>query len=373
MSETGNTEGNTEGSTANRPGRLRRVLRATWLPLAVCLLAVSVIAVVAGVGWSRARDSALCNPRDVASKAMPSVVTILVSTSTSGSNGSGEFLDTEGHILTNNHVISPAALNGGTIVVQRPNGEQLPATLVGRDNDTDLAVIKVSTDTTIAPIPFGPAPSVGDQVFAIGAPLGLADTFTAGVVSALGRSIGVPADNGSTALVTSAIQTDASINPGNSGGTLANCDGELVGVPTAGATANDSSGAAVAGSIGLGFAIPADFAHRIADELIAHGTVEHADFGMSVVPVTRAESGITPDGLYITAVAPGGAAARAGLRRGDIVVTLDGQAVTSADQLQAISLNKKPGEEVAVGYLRDGQSATATLTLGTRTFPVGSG
>ena len=372
MSETGSAADGGDGDGGKSPGRLSRAVTATWFPLAVGLVVVSVLAVVAGVGWSRARDSALCNPRDVAVKAMPSVVTILVTSSAGGSNGSGEFLDTEGHILTNNHVISPAA-QGGTIVVQRPNGEQLPATLVGRDNDTDLAVVKVTNDSAITPIPFGPAPSVGDQVFAIGAPLGLADTFTAGVVSALGRSIGVPADHGSTALVTSAIQTDASINPGNSGGTLANCSGELVGVPTAGATANDSQGGSVSGSIGLGFAIPADFARRIADELIAHGTVEHSDFGMSVVPVTRADSGITPDGLYITAVAPGGAAARAGLRRGDIVVSLDGQAVNSADQLQAISLNKKPGEQVTVGYLRDGQSMTATLTLGTRTLGAGGG
>ena len=208
---------------------------------------------------------------------------------------------------------------------------------------------------------------------AIGAPLGLADTFTAGVVSALGRSIGVPADQGSTALVTSAIQTDASINPGNSGGTLANCDGELVGVPTAGATANDSAGGSVSGSIGLGFAIPADFSRRIADELIENGRVVHSDFGMSVVPVTRANSGITPDGLYVTSVTLGGAAARAGLRQSDIVVSLDGQAVNSADQLQAMSLNKKPGEVVEVGYLRGGQSATATVTLGARPTAGGTG
>ena len=171
-----------------------------------------------------------------------------------------------------------------------PNGEQLPATLVGRDNDTDLAVIKVERSRP-HPIRFGSPPTVGDQVFAIGAPLGLSDTFTAGVVSTLNRSVRVPADGDTTALITSAIQTDAAINPGNSGGTLANC-AALVGVPTAGATASDSLGVPVGGSIGLGFAIPAAFAQRIADQLIANGHASHGDFGMSVVPVVRAENGI---------------------------------------------------------------------------------
>ena len=200
-------------------------------------------------------------------------------------------------------------------------------------------------------------------MFAIGAPMGLSDTFTAGVVSALGRSTRVPADNGTTALISSAIQTDASINPGNSGGTLANCAGELVGVPTAGATANDSSGGAVGGSIGLGFAIPADFAHRIADLLIADGKVTHGVFGLSVVPVASGD-GIQTDGLYVASVVDGGAAAAAGLAEADIITSLDGQAVTSADQLQAISINKKPGDVVQVGYRRDGEERTVALTLG---------
>ena len=253
---------------------------------------------------------------------------------------------------------------GGSIVVQRPNGEQLPATLVGRDNDTDLAVIKVDAESAITPIQFGSPPTVGDQVFAIGAPLGLADTFTAGVVSTLNRSVRVPADGDTTALITSAIQTDAAINPGNSGGTLANCAGELVGVPTAGATASDSLGGSVGGSIGLGFAIPAAFAQRIADQLIADGRASHGDFGMSVVPVIRAENGIAPDALYVSSVELGGGAAGAGLRRADILTSLDGQPIHSADQLQAISLTKPPGATVQIGYERGGEDRSTTLTLG---------
>ncbi|MFI5427886.1 S1C family serine protease [Aeromicrobium sp. UC242_57] len=198
---------------------------------------------------------------------MPSVVTIFANDASGpAGSGSGEFIDTDGHILTNNHVIS-SAVDGGSISVLRPNGETLEATLVGRDIQTDLAVLKVSAQTEIVPITFDTreSPRIGEQVFAVGAPLGLSDTMTAGIISGLGRTVTVPADGDATALLISALQTDAAINPGNSGGTLANCAGVLVGVPTAGATASDSAGVPVAGSIGLGFAIPADSARRIAD------------------------------------------------------------------------------------------------------------
>lgn len=360
MTETPEPAGEAETRQSSKPW-----FGSAWtLACAAIALVLGVVLIAVLVNDSDSAASGTCAPRDVAQKAMQSVVTILVSSPAGASNGSGEFIDTEGHVLTNNHVISSAALDGGTITVQRPSGETLEATLVGRDNDTDLAVVKVQTDQKIVPIPFADAEAVGQQAFAIGAPLGLADTFTAGVVSALGRTIRVPADHDTTALVTSAIQTDADINPGNSGGTLANCAGQLIGVPTAGATANDSAGQAVAGSIGLGFAIPADFAHRIAEKLIADGKVTHGDFGMSVVPVSRT-GGSTPDGLFVSSVLPGGAAGRAGLRQGDIINTLDGKDVTSADQLQAISISKGPGDEVKIGYERAGKHTTTTLTLAT--------
>ncbi len=156
---------------------------------------------------------------------------------------------------------------------------------LGRDPQTDLAVVKVSPREPAQPVRFGSIPPIGAQVFAIGAPLGLTETFTAGVVSSLGRSVRVPSDHNTTALLVSAIQTDTSINPGNSGGMLANCGGDLVGVPTAGATASDSLGHPVAGSIGLGFAVPAGTAKRVADGLISDGKVVHGDFGLSVVPI----------------------------------------------------------------------------------------
>src|SRR5262249_12844799 len=150
---------------------------------------------------------------------------------------------------------------------------------------TDLAVIKVDDHLPLRPIPWGhsSALSVGQPVVALGAPLGLESTVTGGIVSALDRSVNVPADDGRTALLVSAIQTDAAINPGNSGGALVDCHGNLVGIPTAGASVPSPQGGSV-GNVGIGFAIPSDFAHTISDELIANGSVTHASFGLRVAP-----------------------------------------------------------------------------------------
>jgi len=278
------------------------LIRRWWVGLATAgaALLISIAALVVGLtgGGAPARSiggvSTTCPGTTVASKTMPSVVTLYVTSSAGkASNGSGEFLDVEGHILTNNHVIS-SAVGGGTITVVRPNGEELPATLVGRDPQTDLAVVKVSPVEPASPVRFGALPPIGAQVFAIGAPLGLTETFTSGVVSGLGRSVRVPSDHNTTALLVAAIQTDASINPGNSGGMLADCAGDLVGVPTAGATASDSLGHPVAGSIGLGFAVPAATAQRVADALIRDGQVRHGDFGVSVIPILGPGSTLPP-------------------------------------------------------------------------------
>lgn len=344
-----------------------------WGPLALgcAALLASGIAIAVSVNTKATTQqsigtgsAATCPAAEVAAKTMPSVVTLYVkSRSGASSNGSGQFVDTEGHILTNNHVIS-SAVGGGVVIVVRPNGEELPAKLVGRDPKTDLAVVKVDPKEPVQPVRFGTTPPIGAQVFAVGAPLGLSETFTSGVVSGLGRSVRVPADDDTTALLVSAIQTDASINPGNSGGMLADCTGDLVGVPTAGATASDSLGQPVAGSIGLGFAVPAATASRVADSLIRDGKIVHGDFGLGVVPVLGPNSSLTPSGLYITGVTKGGAADRAGLRRSDIITALAGQPVTSADQLQEASLSNPPGTTITVQYLRDGQSETADLVLG---------
>jgi putative serine protease PepD len=176
--------------------------------------------------------------------------------------GSGEVIRSDGYILTNNHVISIAAASGGSVEVQFSDGQVESATITGRDPQTDLAVLKVETSRQLKVIALGSSSSVqvGEPVVAIGAPLGLSGTVTSGIVSALNRTVQVPGDNDSTALLVSAVQTDASINPGNSGGALVDCAGKLVGVPTAGATVPSPSGESGGGSIGLGFAIPVDLA-----------------------------------------------------------------------------------------------------------------
>src|SRR3954471_8047691 len=225
-----------------------------------------------------------CSATTVAGKLLPSVVTILVKNGSAAVSGSGEVIRSDGQILTNSHVIALAA-SGGTINVVFSDGRQAPATITGRDPQTDIAVIKVAVDQSLTPIPFGTSSSVqvGEPVVALGAPLGLASTVTSGIVSALGRTVTMAGENGQSAVLLSAVQTDAAINPGNSGGALADCSGHMIGVPSAAASISPEPGTASTGSIGLGFAIPVDLAKAVSDELILHGSVTHSYFGMEVV------------------------------------------------------------------------------------------
>jgi putative serine protease PepD len=294
---------------------------------------------------------------------VPSVVTIAATGSGGSGTGSGEVIRSDGYILTNNHVISIAA-TGGSVEVLFSDGQTEAATITGRDPQSDLAVLKVQASHELKVIALGSSATVkvGEPVVAIGAPLGLSGTVTSGIVSALDRTVEVPGENDRSALLVSAMQTDASINPGNSGGALVNCAGQLVGVPTAGATVPGSGG----GSVGLGFAIPVDLAKSIADEIIATGRVTHAFFGLQTVPIppaAAAQAGV-PEGLYVQAVTPSGPAAQAGLRPDDVITSIDGEPATSNIQLQELTLTKKPGDTVSIGYSRAGQSATATVTLG---------
>ncbi|PRZ44094.1 putative serine protease PepD [Antricoccus suffuscus] len=347
-------------TTDVRPSRIAIIVATVAALVAIAALITSIT--ISRSGGSTGERGQQCAAVYVANKVMPSVVTIHVQDS-SGSpagTGSGEFLSKDGYVLTNNHVVSPGAA-GGSVSIQLESGAEYQSQIVGRDPQTDIAVLKAK-GSKFKPVTFAANPrvKVGAPVFAVGAPLGLSNTVTAGIVSGLNRTIRVPSDNGGTALLVAAIQTDAAINPGNSGGTLANCDGQLVGVPTAGATAPDSRGEPVAGSIGLGFAIPSDAARTVADELIKNGTVVHSYFGIAVAPI-QVNSSTT--GLYLVSVAPGGPAAQAQLRQGDVITRLDGTNARDADRIQAITLSKKPGDTVEVTYVRSGTKRTTTVTL----------
>jgi putative serine protease PepD len=311
---------------------------------------------------SASSGSAVCDAMSVTGKVLPSVVTITATGGATTLVGSGNVLRDDGHIVTNDHVVAPAG-NGGTIHVVFSNGTAAPATIVGRDPQTDLAVIKVTVNSDLTAItPASGAVQIGQPVVALGAPLGLANTVTTGIVSAFGRTVELDIGNGHTAVLLSALQTDAAINPGNSGGALTDCAGKLVGIPSATATIPGASGG---GSIGLGFAIPVELAQAVADELIASGSVTHSYFGLDVatVPVPGSPGSGHPQGLYVTAVAAGGPSAVAGLAVGDVITAVEGKAATSPTQLALLTLTKKPGETVGVTYDRAGTSTAATITL----------
>jgi putative serine protease PepD len=207
---------------------------------------------------------------------------------------------------------------------------------------------------------------VGNPVVVLGAPLGLSSTVTNGIVSALDRTIEVPGESASqSALLVDAIQTDAAINPGNSGGAMTNCSGQLIGIPSAGATVPSEGGGSSAGSVGLGFAIPVNLAKTVSDEIISTGTVTHSYLGLGAQPAT--ENGrLTGQvvGLLVTLVVPGGPSADAGLRSGDLITSIDGTPATDTTQLVAITLSKRPGDTVKLDYERDGQKSNTTVTLG---------
>jgi len=230
--------------------------------------------------------------------------------------------------------------------------------------------VKVDDHPSLKPIPWGRSSKlvIGQAVVALGAPLGLESTVTSGIVSALGRSVNVPADNGRTALLVGAIQTDAAINPGNGGGALVDCAGNLVGVPTAGATVPNPTGGASVGNIGIGFAIPSEFARTISEELIANGSVTHSSVGIRVASISAqaAEQTGAHEGLLVLDATPDGPAAEAGLQEGDIITKLDEDAATSTELLLALTLTRRPGETVKVTFVRDGSEHVTELTLGSQ-------
>jgi putative serine protease PepD len=300
----------------------------------------------------------------VAGTVLPSVVTIGVQSATGNGSGSGSIIR-DGYVLTNYHVIATGAA-GGQIFVLFADGSTRPATVTGVVESLDLAVLQVDTGTLpVIAAGDSDALQVGQPVVALGAPLGLDGTVTAGIVSALGREITLPLSADLTARIPGGVQTDASINPGNSGGALVDCAGRQIGVNTAIATVPTASGDAGGGSVGIGFAIPFALASKVADQLIQHGRLTPPGTGLHTLfipPVLARQTG-AQTGLLVRSVDDGGPSAAAGLQVGDVITTIDGVAVSHGDALVEATLTKAPGDQVTLGYLRSGTPGTATVTL----------
>jgi putative serine protease PepD len=302
----------------------------------------------------------------VAAKVVPSVVKLEVDLGKQSEEGSGIILSSDGLILTNNHVVAggkdaPAGQGGPQTKVTFADGHTTTFTVVGTDPSSDIAVVRAQGASGLTPITLGSSANlrVGQDVVAVGSPLGLEGTVTTGIISAMNRPVAAGGDAQNQNTVLDAIQTDAAINPGNSGGALVNMNGELVGVNSAIATLGADSGGPQSGSIGLGFAIPVDQAKRIADELIQSGTASHASLGVQV----GNDSGV--DGAKIVEVTGGGAAAAAGLPSGVVVTKIDDRVIGSADALVAAVRSKAPGDKVTLTYLDpSGKPQTAQVTLG---------
>ncbi len=301
---------------------------------------------------------------DLASRLLPSVVSLEVTVGQEAGNGSGVVIDPEGYVLTNAHVVAPATgPSRGAIEAVFSDGSRVPALVVGSDPMTDLAVVKVpAANPTVAPIGRSSDLAVGDGVMAIGSPLGLAGTVTVGIVSAVDRPVRLDPEGSAGDAVIDAVQTDAAINPGNSGGPLVDSTGAVVGINTAIRSLGAEQGGGQGGSIGLGFAIPIDDARGIAEELIRTGRIAHADLGVNARSVT---DGAT-DGAQVQNVVAGGPAAAAGVLDGDVVVRVGGRPIAGADELVVAVREHKPGEQVPVELVRQGRPLTVTATLGTK-------
>jgi putative serine protease PepD len=341
-------------------------VRALVVPLAAAVLGgvVGGLLVLAVGDDGDAAES--CSSVDIAGRALPSVVTVrVIAPDGSGAGtGTGSVFREGGYILTNEHVVTAAVDGPARVSVDYSDGTAADATVVGADFATDLAVLRVTGDDhPLLPYDDSGGEQVGQPVVALGAPLGLSNTVTAGIVSALGRYVPIPSDRGRVAHLLDAIQTDAAINPGNSGGPLVDCAGAQVGVNSAIRTVPNAEGVGGGGSVGLGFAIPMSVAVPIAGRLIETGEANHPTFGLSARTRVEESTG-SPSGVEVTGIAAGGPAARAGLAVGDVITEIDGDPAHSAEQLVLTSLRRAAGDPVEIVYERGGQSRTARLVLG---------
>jgi S1-C subfamily serine protease len=369
---------------AGRRGRLRLRLRelSTGVTLVLLLCALLVGAAGGVTGYLLARGLGLSGLLDpgarltsvgpnvqrpagsvagIARRVLPAVVSIEVRSSNESGTGSGVVVDGAGHIITNNHVVATAAGPRASLRVVFADQSSVPAKVVGRDPKTDLAVLEVvRSGLAVATLGNSDSLQVGDSVIAIGSPLGLASTVTAGIVSALNRPVPLAGQGTHTDAVIDAIQTDAAINPGNSGGALVDGSGAVVGINSAIATLS-SAGGAQGGSIGVGFAIPINQARDIAQQLIRTGSVRHALLGVNAKSVTQLNG--NRDGALVEAVQAGSAAEKAGLQEGDVITKVDDTVITGSDRLVVTIREHRVGDSVKVTFYRGSKLQARQATL----------
>ena len=318
-----------------------------------------------GTGSATAKTGEAADWKTVASEVSGSVVSIQAALSNGTAKGSGAIVSAKGYIVTNNHVISGAQ----QIQVTLSNGQMYTAQVVGTDTTTDLAVIKLDNPPSdLKAVEFADSDklAVGENVMAIGNPLGYDDTATTGIVSALNRPVTVTDDSGSD-IVTNAVQIDAAINPGNSGGPTFNAAGQVIGINSSIASTATSSDSA--GSIGIGFAIPSNLVKRVANEIIKDGKVKHVALGVTITTGTVEADGVTRAGAKVTAgtsgsaVVSGSPADKAGLKVGDVIVAYDGNAVSSTYSLLGYVRASALNDKVTLTIVRGGKTMDVEVTL----------
>ena len=318
-----------------------------------------------GTGSATAKTGEAADWKTVASEVSGSVVSIQAALSNGTAKGSGAIVSAKGYIVTNNHVISGAQ----QIQVTLSNGQMYTAQVVGTDTTTDLAVIKLDNPPSdLKAVEFADSDklAVGEDVMAIGNPLGYDDTATTGIVSALNRPVTVTDDSGSD-IVTNAVQIDAAINPGNSGGPTFNAAGQVIGINSSIASTATSSNSA--GSIGIGFAIPSNLVKRVANEIIKDGKVKHVALGVTITTGTVEADGVTRAGAKVTAgtsgsaVVSGSPADKAGLKVGDVIVAYDGNAVSSTYSLLGYVRASALNDKVTLTIVRGGKTMDVEVTL----------
>lgn len=330
-----------------------------WVTVPTSSSLTSVKSNTSGSGSAKAKSGEAADWSAVAKEVSDSVVSIDVATSDGSAKGSGAIISDKGYIVTNNHVISGAK----QIQVTLANGTIYSAQIVGTDTTTDLAVIKLDNPpSNLKAAEFADSDNlaVGESVMAIGNPLGYDDTATVGIVSALNRPVTVSDDNNND-IVTNAVQIDAAVNPGNSGGPTFNAAGQVIGINSSIASTTTSSG--TAGSIGIGFAIPSNLVKRVANEIIANGTVQHVALGVTIKSSTVEADGVTRGCTQVQSVVDNSPAAKAGVKAGDSIVAFNGKAVNNNYSLLGYVRASAMNDKVTLTVVRDGNTMELDVTL----------